>query len=194
MFDFLRSPAPTPPAATPDQPGNRRLLSRLLLIPAIVLAVLVPAPAQAQILDSSGTAGPVHTVTGSCTTLDAWGQVGIATTAPQIWARNNTAGVGNDYADVRWRSVLFDSAGRQVSHGWSEWARAWDNAPAAYHGAQTFRGSPKDSYRLRIEVQWWRGNRKLGAAWLSTDAFTYYKGGANYGVNDTGYCYYLHNR
>lgn len=192
---------PDPSAVDGDRSSSagrarlRLLLRRLLVTPAVLLAVLIPfSAAHAQVLDTSGAPGPVRSVTGSCTTLDAWGLVAIGTTAPVIYARNYTAGGGNDWADVRWRSVLFDAAGRQYSHGWSGFARAWDNAPASYSGAQSFHGSPMSSYRLRMEVQWWRGGQRLGAAWISTDAFTFYKGGSNYGVNYTGSCYYLRHR
>jgi hypothetical protein len=177
-----------------------RIAATAVTATAVLLgAQAATAPAEASVLATTGTVGPTRTVPGNCIIQDAFGTVTVSTQAPVIYAANYTAGAGNDSAWVRWRSVVIDNYGGQTSLGWSAYSLARDNAPAAYSGAQVLRNLPAFvggdpnrpwAYRLRIEIQWWSGNVKLGASWNATDSFTYFKGGANVG----GYgdsCVYL---
>jgi hypothetical protein len=172
----------------------RRIVTAATAAAAVFCATqAVTAPAEASVLAATGTAGPSRTLPGSCVINDYYGTVTVSTQAPAIYAYNYTAGSGNDSAWVRWRAVVIDNYGGQTSLGWSDFALARDNTPAAYSGVQALRNLPGRqgvAYRIRIEIQWWSGNTKLGASWNATDSFTYFKGGANLG----GYgdsCVYL---
>jgi hypothetical protein len=84
--------------------------------------------------------------------------------APVIYAPNYTAGSGNDWRWVRFRTRLVNVYGQTVNNSmsWSPWAVAWDNSNAKFSGTQNF--SFSTTSRAQIDIQWWNSTTLLGTA------------------------------
>jgi hypothetical protein len=144
-----------------------RLLASAL---ALLTVVALPAAANATTsFDARGTVGPVSIRPGVCTT--AFKFRSLYNVPPAIYAPNLHAGAGNDQIAVRYRSYLV-SNGRYIGRtGFSGWATASDNRPAAFTGVQRFDPNVPVRATLVVYVEWNNGRQRVG--WGAYNAPSY---------------------
>jgi hypothetical protein len=144
---------------------------------------------------STGAIGPSKTYVGNCRYYDYWQDIGLTTPAPEVYARNNRAGGGNDWQWVRYRVYVINRYTGSTSSpdGWSDWQQAWDNSYARFtrqsSGALHLSAKYPHSYRLEMRVEWWNQTSMLGAVAHRITPYRYSFGGGWSGNYD--YCGYI---
>jgi hypothetical protein len=143
---------------------------------------------------STGSIGPSTTYVGHCRYYDAWNDIGLTTPAPEVYARNNYAGWGNDWQWVRFKVFIINRNNGDVytPDGWSEWQKAWDNTPADFDwasaGAMHMSAKYPHSYRAEVRIEWWNQTSMLGASAHRITSYRYsFGGGWSSGYDACGY-------
>lgn len=157
-----------------------RLATRSLALLALVVAAvltLLPAPAEAARYAGGGYVGWHRTPDVDCR-HKIWGSSSVlqmTAPPPTVYAYNARTGGGNDGAWVRYRIFLVDARTGQTlnSTGWSGFAWALDNRPAAWSGSAMFSPDARGQYVLDYRIEWWSGGASTYHGWSAYRADRY---------------------
>jgi hypothetical protein len=154
---------------------------RLLVVIALVLASLLStvSPASAAVYAGGGSFGASFAPTIDCR-YKVWVTTGVlqmTIPAPTVYAHDYRAGAGNDGAYIRYAAYVVDArtGGTVYGTGWSGWAYAYDNRPAAFTGAATYNAAWRGNYVVDYRIEWWApgGTTPLGWVAYRADRYSY---------------------
>ena len=170
---------------TPRRHPVRQHLARLLVAVALVVAAVLTTvtPASAAIYDGRGAFGAYVAPQIDCR-HKVWGTTGVlqmTIPAPTVYARNYRAGAGNDGAYIRYAAYVVDARTGGVLYrtGYSGWAYAYDNRPAAFSGAAMFSPDWRGSYVVDYRIEWWAPGGTAPLGWVAHRADRYFYVAAN---------------
>jgi hypothetical protein len=174
----------------------RRIRRTTILAGALTVAAFVaaavdsgaasppPAPAAMTAVGSEGTPaaavnrrGRVRLRIGTCK-YGVQGPVGFLQTViwpPKVASPNLRPGVV-DGTWARYRAVLVDAntGARLARSGWSGWLWTVDNRLRTWTGTTVFpKWDWKGNYVVKVKVEWWNSQRKLGQAWRTLRRYGY---------------------
>lgn len=171
------APLGTPSASRPRRP-LRAALAALAVIGALAAGALAAGPASADTYSSGGAPGTYTAYQVRCQyqNRQTSGAMVMTVTPPRVYARNYTAGAGNDSSWARYRLFVVNAlTGATIqASGYSGWVLATDNVPATWSGTTTFSQAWQGNYRIETRIEWSTSTTQLGWAADRTYQYQYY--------------------
>lgn len=158
--------------------------SKRCTVLALLMATMVSTvgTAEATVYWWSGATGTYGaSPLGVCRYYDQWGKLVVSNnTHPIVYARNYTAGLGNDWQWVRYRPYVVDMNGAILMAGqWTGFRPAWDHSPAVFTAAELQKLAQfRQHFRLVLYIEWWNQTQTqvLGAAADRIETYYLYYG------------------